>query len=178
MCPRLPKEIKWSHLEESHRSGLFEIQNQVVAWEIDNENLLVCNTSQFIWVIEAVLDWIVPPSPKKELMSTQNKITWDVILFGNSSLQIQLVKMNSHWSEAGSSPRTSILVRRQCEDTEEGTHREVHMWTVAETTVLCPQVKEHQGLPTTTRNEEEAKNYPFLETSMECGPLSTLILDF
>ena len=86
--------------------------------------------------------------------------------------------MNSHWTEVGSSPRTSILVRRQCEDTEERTHREGHMWTVAETTVICPQVKEHQGLPTTTRNEEDAKNYPLLETSIEYGPFSSLIVDF
>lgn len=34
---------------------------------------------------------------------------------------------------------------------------------MAETGMVFPQVKEHQGLPQPTRNQEEAKTYPLLE---------------
>lgn len=58
---------------------------------------------------------------------------------------------------------TSILIRRG-KETEDHTHRENGL-SEAKIRVMCLQANENQTLLATTRSQEEARKYPFLEPS-------------
>ena len=68
----------------------------------------------FILRLWVELCTLLPPPPKKDMLTSLLPVSWNVTFFGNRVLARELVKMEAYWSRVGPySNMTGILIKRE-----------------------------------------------------------------